>query len=193
MKFNQERAKESAIDTGAAVAGAVGYLALTNKAMALLTEKSPNSAITRHIPAIALGLMIAAQAFDVVPNNEIVESAIQGGSAIAGMQVVREYGGANTATGRTATTGLQAMINKWVPDFEQEGVASAAAVAQAALPASTTGVNGLRGLRGVGNLNPYQDPGEAFRRQGEMQQSQERTLRSLGSAPANAGELKDLG
>jgi hypothetical protein len=193
MKFNQKRATESAIDTGAAVVGAVGFLAIINKATAIMTEKSPNSAITRHLPALGLGLMIAAQAFDIVPDNEFVESALQGGSAVAGMQVVREYSGANTAAGRTATTGLQAMINQFVPGFEQDGVATAAAVAQVALPASTTGVNGLRGLRGVGNLTPYTDPAEAFRLQGEMQQMQARTLRTLGSAPANADGLKDLG
>jgi hypothetical protein len=189
MKFNQERAKESVIDTGAAVAGAVGFLALTNKATAIMTEKSPNSAITRHIPAIGLGLIILAQAFDLVPDNELVESALQGGSAIGGMQVVREYSGSNTATGRTATTGLQAMINQYVPGFEQDGVAAAAAVAQTALPASSAS---LQGLRGLGNLTPYRDPGEALRLAGESQRLSGRTLQNLGNTPM-AGGLKDLG
>jgi len=189
MKFNEKRAKEAGIDTGAAVAGAVGILALTNKATALMTEKSPNSAITPHIPAIVLACIIGAQAFDLVPDNPLVDSALQGCSVVTGMQVVREYSGANTAQGRTATSGLQALINQYVPGFDQGGVTSASAVVQAALPASTTAA--LNGLRGMGSLTPYRDPAEALRLSGEFQRS--RPLQTLGAAPATAGGLKDIG
>lgn len=184
MNFNEKRAKESAIDTGAAVAGAVAGLALTNKATAMLTEKSPSSGLIRHVPALVLGALIAAQAFDVIPDNPLVDSAIQGASVVAGMQVVREYTGANTAAGLTATSGLQHLINQYVPAFTAEGTTAVTTAVQAALPAAS-GVNGL-------GLLDYRDPAQAALMAGQYQQRELRTLGNPGWGETGSS-LKDLG
>lgn len=152
MKFNQKRAKESAIDTGAAVAGAVAGLAVANKAAAMIAEKSPGSTITRHVPAILLGAVIAAQALDLVPDSPLVDSALQGIAVVTGMQAVREYTGANTPAGLTATSGVAALVNQYVPAFQSDG--------QAALPATSAAT--AAALQGLGLID-YRDPAEAMR------------------------------
>jgi hypothetical protein len=182
MDFNKKRAENAAIDTGAATVGAVIGYALSNKATELATDKAPS--VAKHVPAIILATILGLQAFDVVPENPMIDSALQGASVIAGMQTVRVYTGADTAAAKASNSGLPALVNKFVPAFQ----------ATAALPASTTpapaGTNGL----GYVPLQVYRDPAEASRLAGEYQQRMMASpLRSLGSAPMRGGSLQDLG
>jgi hypothetical protein len=182
MDLNKKRAETAVLETGAATAGAVIGYALSNKATELATDKAPS--VAKHVPAIMLATILALQAFDMVPENPMLESALQGAAVVSGMQTVREYTGANTAAAKASNSGLPALVNKFVPAFQ----------ATAALPASTTpapaGTNGL----GYVPLQPYRDPAEAARLAGEYQQRMVAApLRSLGAAPVRGGGLQDLG
>jgi hypothetical protein len=173
MQFSPDRAKEGAIDTGAAVVGAVATLAIINKVGALIAQKSPSSTIPRHVPAIMLGLGLALQAFDVVPQNDMVDSALQGSAVVAGMQSLREYTGANTAAGMTATTGIAALINTYVPAFQQDGTAPA--LPAAALDASAA-------LQGLGAAyTDYSEPANVLVAAGREQQMMNAQPRNLGT------------
>lgn len=114
MKLNTNRAKQSAIDTGAAVIGAVAAHAGTKFLTETLVEKSPDSSLVPHIPAIVLGATIVAQALDLIPaNNDYLNSALLGAGVVSGMAVVREYTGANDDTKNTAGIALQ--VNSYFP------------------------------------------------------------------------------
>lgn len=183
MDINKKRAENAAIDTGMATVGAIVGYALSNKATELATDKAPS--VAKHIPALMLAGILALQAFDVVPENPLVDSALQGASVVAGMQTVRVYTGADTAAAKASSTGLPALVNKWVPAFQ----------ATAALPASTTPAPTGSTVLGLGTvpLMPYRDPAEAARLAGEYQmRMQASSLRTLGTAPVRGG-LQDLG
>ena len=185
MDFNKKRAENAAIDTGAATVGAIVGYALSNKATELATDKAPSMA--KHVPALILATILGLQAFDVVPENPMIDSALQGASVIAGMQTVRVYTGADTAAAKASNSGLPALVNKFVPAFQ----------ATAALPASTTPAPAgtATGTNGFGNtpLLSYRDPAQAALLAGQYQQRMNATpLRTLGSAPVRGG-LQDLG
>jgi len=179
MDFNQKRAKESAIDTGAAVVGAVAGLAVSNKVTALIAEKSPNSTMTRHVPAALLVGIIAAQAFDIVPDSPLVDSALQGIAVVTGMQAVREYSGANTPAGLSATSGIAALVNQYVPALQAEGSA----------PTTTAAAVALQGLGLVPYNEPvdFRNPAYALAAAGRSQQTPPvMRPRDLGMVPSGA-------
>lgn len=114
MDFNEKRAKSAGINTGAALLGAVAAHALTKKASDAIIEKSPDSKIGQHLPAIVLVACIGVQAMGIAPaGNDMVESALLGASVVSGMAAVREYSGANDQSKNTA--GLAQMVNQYVP------------------------------------------------------------------------------
>jgi hypothetical protein len=116
MKLNKNRAKQSAIDTGAAVVGAVVAHAGSNYLSEMADSNATLGKVKQHIPAILLGVVLAAQALDIAPaNNDAVTSALLGAGVVTGMAAVREYSGANDETKNTA--GLAEMVNKYVPGF----------------------------------------------------------------------------
>ena len=112
MKLNTVRAKQAAIDTGAAVAGAVAVHALVNFASDKLATDHPT--IVEHIPAAVAVLLMAAQAFEIAPKgNAAIDSALLGGSVIAVSGAVRNYTGANDPA--TNTTGAGHLVNTYFP------------------------------------------------------------------------------
>lgn len=124
MKLNTVRAKQAAIDTGAAVAGAVAVHALVNFASDKLASDHPS--IVEHIPAAVAVLLMAAQALDIAPKgNAAIDSALIGGSVIAVSGAIRNYSGAND------------------PATNKSGVGQ---VVSTYFPPTGTGLNGLNGL-----------------------------------------------
>nr|GFD28634.1 hypothetical protein [Tanacetum cinerariifolium] len=133
--------------------------------------------------AIGLGLILAAQAFEIVPDNAVVDSALQGAGVIATMQTVRQYSGANSPAGAAAQSGLVSVINKYVPGFADSAVAPA--------PATTP-----TGTQGIGSLTPYRDPAAAALLAGNYQRQLAAaggSLQNLGAAPARVTVLQNLG
>ncbi|RSK24196.1 hypothetical protein [Hymenobacter metallilatus] len=114
MKLNKNRAKQSAIDTGAAVVGAVVAHAGSTYLSGMADSNATLGKVKQHIPAIVLGAVLAVQALDLVPaSNDMVTSALLGAGVVSGMAAVREYTGANDETKNTA--GVAEMVNKYVP------------------------------------------------------------------------------
>lgn len=139
MKLNAKRAKSAGINTGAAIVGAVAIHALTSFASDMLAEKSPDSTLGQHIPAITAAAIVAVQMLDIVPeNNAIINSALLGGAVIAGSSAIRNYTGANDDTKNSE--GLAQLVHQYVPGLQglgNPGWNYTESAHQMALPAAT--------------------------------------------------------
>lgn len=172
MKLNANRAKSAAIDSGAAIVGAVAAHALTNKATEMLLEKSPDSEIAKHIPAILVAVCIGVQAMGIAPaNNDYLTSALLGATVTSGMSAVREYSGANDDAKNTSSGSVASLINQYVP---AQGAAA--------------------GLMGLGNTVDYRETAEILRMVGQgptatRQLQPGTTLQNVGAAGWNNGQL----
>jgi hypothetical protein len=124
MKLDANRGKSAAIDTGAAIAGAVAAHALTNFASEKVMASNPTSTIGKYIPLMVAGVCIGVQAMGIVPRgNDALDSALLGASAVAGMSALRELTGANDDTKNTA--GVAKLVAQYVPSLSGTGLGNA--------------------------------------------------------------------
>ena len=120
MDFKAQRAKSAAIDSGAALAGAIAAHALTNFASEKVMASNPTSTIGKFIPLAVVAACIGVQAFGIVPaGNDMIQSALLGATVTSGMSAVRELSGANDDTKNTQ--GIAKIVSQYVPSLSGLG------------------------------------------------------------------------
>lgn len=109
MSFNVNKAKSSATST----AGVVGGMIVGHVASKVIREKAPAN-IAKFAPGILAIAAIAAPAFMQV-KSDVVSDMLTGVAAAGTVAQLNSF--SKDASGEVATTGVKAMIAKYVPQL----------------------------------------------------------------------------
>ncbi len=110
MKINQKRAKSSSINTGVAIlAGVAAFTAAKT-----IAEKMPDNKFAKFAPHAVMVASIALPGLDILPNTDIVNSALLGAGVISGLSVATQL---TAGEDGAEPTGIKATIRKYVPQL----------------------------------------------------------------------------